>query len=139
MARRNRYHSLCTENLVSATDLSLAIDLLLSVYYWLGQNKNSSSQQVKLFVFLSTQNDLHVLKLNCKRRHQSLPPSNLERRHPEASPVLHVFPPQPGGQAQRKASPRSWQVPPLLQVVKSHWRSPGQDYKDTPRSPMIFI
>lgn len=42
-----------------------------------------------------------------------------------ASPVLHVLPPHPGGQAHRNASPWSKHVPPLLQVVASHWLSPG--------------
>lgn len=41
-----------------------------------------------------------------------------------AWPVLQVLPPQPEGQLHRKESPWSKHVPPLLQVVGSHWLSP---------------
>lgn len=38
--------------------------------------------------------------------------------------MLQVLPPQPEGQLHRKESPWSKHVPPLLQVVGSHWLSP---------------
>lgn len=46
------------------------------------------------------------------------------RRKTSDPPVLQVPPPQPDGQLHRKESPWSKQVPPLLQVVASHWLSP---------------
>lgn len=44
--------------------------------------------------------------------------------------MLQVLPPQPKGQLHRKESPWSKHVPPLLQVVGSHWLSPAPKKRD---------
>lgn len=44
-------------------------------------------------------------------------------KHSWNLPMWHVVPSHSGGQRQTYVSPRSWQVPPLRQVLRSQWLS----------------